>query len=163
MLHAVTSPSPKKWELDIEPLLDYMLDKGCVELVFTDINVGDMGNLPPESSTQRFYVGLPGHIEFEFWMKGNDTVEHLQIRQSAMTLREIEENGNILPTVNLSTCNLPPRQSHKVNLAARKFLGQGKSTVRAAAQNTIAAMVSKVLGNFPPMPRQSYHRSHAVN
>lgn len=142
-----SSHEPRQ-ELDLAPLLQYMERCSPSELVFSDIKIGDGDPLlPHDLNIQRFYVSLPGNVEIEFWMR-NEAVEHLQVRQSAMTLMEIEDNGEILPTVNVSLASLPAGQRVRVHALARKYLGEGKRSVATEAQKAILAMAEKVL--FPP-------------
>lgn len=150
--------------IDLEPLLDYMLEQGCiVELTFSDINVGHTSILPHHDvSTQRFYIGLPGYIEVEFFMRG-ENVDHLQVRQSVMTLREIEENGTILPNINIAVSSLSENQRFKVQQVARKFLTEGKLSVETEAQKTLMAMMDKILRKHHTNRATVHHESRLLN
>lgn len=135
-------------KLDLGPLLSYMKRCGPSGLTFGDIKVGEGDpRLPMDLDIQRFYVTLPGHVEVEFWMRDNEVL-HLQVRQAAMTLAEIMDNGDVQPTVNIAVSTLPDSQQEDVQQLADQLLNDGRVNVSDEAQKALMRMTEKVL--FPP-------------
>lgn len=138
-----------QWSPDLSPLLAYMEANGCVELSFSDLKIGEGDpDLPLDFDLQRFTAGLPGHVEIEFWIR-NRKVIHLQVRQAAMTMKELQMNGEVLPNINVAVNTLPLEQQKLVQSLAGRFLCEDKAIVQEEVQRTLIAMAEKVLFNPP--------------
>lgn len=137
------------WTIDLAPLLGYMNAHGCLEISFSDLKIGDGDpDLPMDFDILRFTAGLPGFVEVEFWIR-NNKVQHLQIRQAQMTFKELEDNGDLLPNLNVPISKLSTAQQTLAQNLVDRFLREDRSIVKEEMQRTVVAMAEKVMFNPP--------------
>lgn len=101
------------------------------------------GNLEQLPSFTAQFAGL---VEIEFFMDmHHQHVAHLCIRQSAMTLAELDSNGDVLPNLTIDCQVLKWDDRAKLDAIARHYIESGKMCDKSRGEALLVQYVSKAM------------------
>lgn len=93
-----------------------------------------------------FTVMYPGLVEVEFVMDPSQTeVLRLTVRQSAMTLAELEECSEVLPSLTISCLAVEPGERERLNALAQRYVALGRMNSRERAEQLMMHYAARVL------------------
>ena len=139
-----------KSEISIANLLDFMHSEEPQEIQLNHVLIGDNfldtpGNLALERLPY-FTVQFGGFVEVEFHLNmTQDEVFLILVRQSAMTFEELEENGDVLPSLTIDCRALESSEHDRLNELAKRYVAAGKMTDKARGEALLTQYLEKAM------------------
>lgn len=137
--------------LTIATLLSFMESETVVAIRLNHMVIEDrLGDIPstnPNFETlPSFTVEYAGFVEIELHLDTtHQNVVRLSLRQAAMTFEQLEESGELLPSLTIACEVLNTDERNRLNTLAAKFVEQGKVKDKNQAEALITQYADKVI------------------
>lgn len=118
-------------------LLNHMVIESDVQNIVLD---------PHPSAFPCFIVQYTGFVEVEFVLDMD--VKHvlrISLRQSAMTMNELQSNGDVLPSLTIACDRLHESERARLDFLAADFIARGRISDASRAESLITQYADRVV------------------
>lgn len=138
-----------KTNLSIASLLNLMEHRRPEGIHLNQVMVGerDVDWFPQvnPSSIPTFTVRFAGYVEVDFYMATDASVEMVCVRQAAMNFHELEDNGEVLPTLAIECDTLSELERERLDGFALRYIEEGKMYDAVRGEALLAQYMDKAM------------------
>jgi hypothetical protein len=137
--------------MSIAPLLTMLDQQEPDKIMVNHVFVGDFeGSVAPLTVEHLpyFTAQFAGYVEVEFFLNSaRDDVIRLSIRQAAMTFEELEDNGEVLPSLTIDPKTLKEAERERLRRHAMAYVEKGRMFDKERGESLLTEYVGKSMFN----------------